>query len=70
MNGQSNGIGLANVAGRMKVLYGEGAAMTVTTSASGGTLVRIALPDLDGSPLYAERGEAAHAEQVARVGKG
>jgi two-component system LytT family sensor kinase len=43
-NGQSHGIGIANVAGRMKVLYGDAARMSVMPSASGGTLVRITLP--------------------------
>ncbi|HZU22683.1 MAG TPA: histidine kinase [Terriglobales bacterium] len=43
-NGQSHGIGMANVAGRMKVLYGEGARMAVMRGAAGGTLVRIQLP--------------------------
>ena len=46
-NGDSNGIGLANVAGRMKVLYGDGARMSVMASAQGGTLVRIKLPVLE-----------------------
>jgi two-component system LytT family sensor kinase len=59
-NGQSNGIGLANVAGRMKVLYGEGARMTVMGSAQGGTLVRIKLPMLE-SP------ESASAAQPAAI---
>jgi len=46
-NGDSNGIGLANVAGRMKVLYGDGARMSVMASPQGGTLVRIKLPVLE-----------------------
>lgn len=43
-NGQSHGIGMANVAGRMKVLFGEGARMSVMPTPAGGTLVRIRLP--------------------------
>jgi two-component system LytT family sensor kinase len=42
----SGGIGLANVAGRLKVLYGEGASMRVNDRPEGGTLVRVVLPML------------------------
>ncbi len=39
-----SGIGMANVAERLKVLFGETARMAVENSPSGGTLVRISLP--------------------------
>ena len=39
-----SGIGMANVADRLKVLYGDTARLTVEVVASGGTLVRITLP--------------------------
>jgi len=60
-NALSNGIGLANVAGRMKVLYGEGARMSVMTNPAGGTVVRIALPTLENveSPAVTARGTPA-----------
>jgi len=54
------GIGLANVAERLKVLYGETARMTIDSREGKGTLIRLSLPILDteGSipvALYAER---------------
>jgi two-component system LytT family sensor kinase len=54
------GIGMANVAERLKVLYGDGARMTIDGRIGRGTLVRIRLPLLQEigalSPLpYAER---------------
>jgi len=39
-----SGIGMANVAERLKVLFGENSRMVVENSPSGGTLVRITLP--------------------------
>ncbi len=39
-----SGIGMANVAERLKVLFGESARLAVENSPSGGTLVRISLP--------------------------
>jgi len=39
-----SGIGMANVAERLKVLFGETVRMVVENSSSGGTLVRISLP--------------------------
>jgi two-component system LytT family sensor kinase len=39
-----SGIGMANVAERLKVLFGDSARMIVNNSASGGTLVQISLP--------------------------
>ena len=39
-----SGIGMANVAERLKVLYGESAKMVIDTSDSGGTVVRLSLP--------------------------
>ena len=39
-----SGIGMANVAERLKVLFGDTARMMVENSSSGGTLVRISLP--------------------------
>jgi two-component system LytT family sensor kinase len=39
-----SGIGMANVAERLKVLYGDTARLTMEAAASGGTLVRITLP--------------------------
>jgi len=54
------GIGIANVAERLKVLYGDAAKMTIDSHAGTGTLVRLRLPVLpneDGTTpaLYAER---------------
>jgi two-component system LytT family sensor kinase len=54
------GIGMANVAERLKVLYGDNARMTVDSRNGNGTLVRLRLPVLpDGSShpaaLYEER---------------
>lgn len=45
-NGNGTGIGMANVAERLKVLYGETAMMTVDSSVGKGTLVRLLLPVL------------------------
>jgi two-component system LytT family sensor kinase len=39
-----SGIGMANVAERLKVLFGEAARLMVENSPSGGTLVRISIP--------------------------
>jgi two-component system LytT family sensor kinase len=39
-----SGIGMANVAERLKVLFGDSARMIVNNSPSGGTLVQIAIP--------------------------
>jgi two-component system LytT family sensor kinase len=53
------GIGMANIAERLKVLYGETAAMTVDSEEGRGTLVRLRIPLLqEGSvaaALYEER---------------
>ena len=54
------GIGLANVAERLKVVYGEAARMTIDSKEGKGTLIRLSLPLLqnDGSAaqvLYEER---------------
>jgi two-component system LytT family sensor kinase len=38
------GIGMANVAERLKVLYGEAARMVVNSSAAGGTVIQLQLP--------------------------
>jgi two-component system, LytTR family, sensor kinase len=57
-NGNGTGIGMANVAERLKVLYGETARMTVDSEAGRGTLVRLLLPVLqEGGTLapYEER---------------
>jgi two-component system LytT family sensor kinase len=55
-----NGIGMANIAERLKVLYGDTAKMTVDSHGGKGTLVRLRLPILEegsGIPaaLYEER---------------
>jgi two-component system LytT family sensor kinase len=42
-----NGIGMANVAERLKVLYGDAARMTVDSHQGKGTLVRLRLPVLE-----------------------
>jgi two-component system LytT family sensor kinase len=42
------GIGMANVAERLKVMYGDSARMTVDSQEGKGTLIRIRLPILDG----------------------
>ncbi len=42
------GIGMANVAERLKVLYGETARMTIDSHGGNGTLVRLRLPVLPG----------------------
>jgi len=39
-----SGIGMANVAERLKVLYGDSARMVIDTSPAGGTIVRLDLP--------------------------
>jgi two-component system, LytTR family, sensor kinase len=54
------GIGIANVAERLKVLYGETARMTIDSRNGTGTLVRLRLPILPGdvttpATLYEER---------------
>ncbi|HUK48765.1 MAG TPA: histidine kinase [Terriglobales bacterium] len=53
------GIGMANVAERLKVLYGESARMTVDSPNGKGTLVRLRLPILPGDSklavVYEER---------------
>jgi two-component system LytT family sensor kinase len=54
------GIGMANVAERLKVLYGESARMTVDSRNGTGTLVRLRLPILAGdaklpATVYEER---------------
>ncbi|MGH9530226.1 MAG: sensor histidine kinase, partial [Terriglobales bacterium] len=54
------GIGMANVAERLKVLYGDAAKMTIDSPEGEGTLVRLRLPvlpneDADGGTFYAER---------------
>jgi two-component system LytT family sensor kinase len=46
-NGGSTGIGMANVAERLKVLYSGAASMTVNSSPGKGTLIRLRLPLLD-----------------------
>ena len=55
----SSGIGMANVAGRLKVLYGEGARMTVTSGAELGTRVVLVLPILQTAEAGAETATAA-----------
>jgi two-component system LytT family sensor kinase len=53
------GIGMANVAERLKVLYGDTARMTIDSRNGTGTLVRLRLPVLPGdtvsATLYEER---------------
>ena len=54
------GIGMANVAERLKVLYGETARMTIDSHGGKGTLVRLRLPILESAgaipaALYEER---------------
>ena len=53
------GIGMANVAERLKVLYGDTARMTIDSRNGTGTLVRLRLPVLPGdtvpTALYEER---------------
>jgi two-component system, LytTR family, sensor kinase len=53
------GIGMANVAERLKVLYGDTARMTIDSRNGNGTLVRLCLPVLPGdaipATLYEER---------------
>ena len=56
----STGIGMANVAGRLKVLYGDTATMTIDSHGGKGTLVRLRLPlvqEGSGAPaaVYEER---------------
>jgi len=55
-----NGIGMANVAERLKVLYGDKARMTIDSHEGKGTLVRLRLPILPtaesiSAALYEER---------------
>jgi two-component system LytT family sensor kinase len=49
------GIGMANVAERLKVLYSDTARMTVDSRNGTGTLVRLRLPVLPSTTLYEER---------------
>jgi len=54
------GIGMANVAERLQVLYGDSAKLTIDSTRGKGTLVKIILPILEsvgaiGAVLYAER---------------
>ncbi len=49
-----NGIGMANVAERLKVLYGDTARMTIDSHEGKGTLVRLRLPVLQGSGAIPE----------------
>ena len=54
------GIGMANVAERLKVLYGETARMTIDSHEGKGTLIRLRLPVLESegsipAALYEER---------------
>jgi two-component system, LytTR family, sensor kinase len=55
----SSGIGMANVAGRLKVLYGDGARMSVTNAAEQGTRVVLTLPILQTAEAGAETATAA-----------
>jgi len=48
------GIGMANVAERLKVLYGDTARMTIDSREGKGTLVRLRLPVLQGSGAIPE----------------
>jgi two-component system, LytTR family, sensor kinase len=45
------GIGLANVAERLKVLYGDTARMTIDSHGGRGTLIRLRLPVLHNEGL-------------------
>ncbi len=47
-----SGIGIANVAERLKVLYGEAARLVINGGASGGTLVHLSLPLLGNEEPY------------------
>ncbi len=51
-----SGIGIANVAERLKVLYGEAARLVILEGSAGGTLVRLSLPvvrgGLGGDEMY------------------
>jgi two-component system LytT family sensor kinase len=49
-----NGIGMANVAERLKVLYGDTARMTIDSREGTGTLVRLRLPVLQGTGAIPE----------------
>ena len=49
-----NGIGMTNVAERLKVLYGDTARMTIDSHEGKGTLVRLRLPVLPGSDAIPE----------------
>ena len=44
------GIGMANVAERLKVLYGDAAKMIIENREGGGTLIRLRLPILSQAP--------------------
>ena len=41
-----SGIGIANIAERLKVLYGDSAKMIIADGSAGGTLIRLNLPAL------------------------
>ncbi len=57
-----SGIGMANIAERLRVLYGESAKMVIDTGSLGGTLIRITLPVLQayaaGVPVSAAYSDA------------
>jgi two-component system LytT family sensor kinase len=55
----STGIGLTNVAGRLKVLYGEAARMTVSSRDTEGTIVTLKLPILESAEPGDETAVAA-----------
>jgi sensor histidine kinase YesM len=51
-----SGIGIANVAERIKVLYGDSGSLVINAGRAGGTLVRLRLPLLGSTErsFYAE----------------
>ncbi|MCI0628700.1 MAG: ATP-binding protein, partial [Acidobacteria bacterium] len=64
------GIGMANVAERLKVLYGDVASMRIDDRPGGGTCVTLELPALQENELTPETSPVASVLYDARGGKG
>ena len=64
------GIGMANVAERLKVLYGETARMTIDSHEGKGTLIRLRLPVLESEgsiPARSTKNAPAHAGRILHI---
>jgi sensor histidine kinase YesM len=65
------GIGMANVAERLKVLYGETARMTIDSNGGKGTLVRLRVPMLqeEAAPPVVPMSESVSGGKTPRIGE-